>query len=343
MTKGSILATVWMALSLGCGERGVESVTKPAPPATLKPISETGLGEVTLTPEARGRLGVETVPLETKRARRQRLLAGEVVVALGESSAGGSRAASIYSLVPPRNASELERVADLQLVADGAVDAARISREAAQEALTRAEALLESQAGSGRSVDEARARLAAAEAALRNAQQRRKLLGASVFDAVGARRVWVRVSVYGGETRLLDLEAPAGFRPLGAPSGEPAGALRPVRAPISAAAGGATTDLFYEPTAAGSGLRPGERVTVLVPLLESGDALRVPLSAIVRDAHGGAWVYEETAADTFVRRRVEVRDAQSGLATLAAGPSPGARIVSAGAAELFGTELGFAR
>jgi multidrug efflux pump subunit AcrA (membrane-fusion protein) len=335
--------TLSLALALACAEHKTESAAKPPPPATVRLISETGLGEVTLTPDARARLGLETVPLETAPTRRQRLLAGEVLLALGESSSEGSRAGSIYSLVPPRSAGDLERVADLQLAADGAVEVASIASDAAREALQRAEALLESRAGSGRSVEEARIRLAQADATLRNARQRRRLLGASVFDAVGTRKVWVRVEAYGGETRLLDLEATASFRALGAPTGESLGKLRPVRATISAASTGATTDLFYEPTESGSALRPGERVTVMVPLRETADALLAPLSAVVRDAHGGAWIYEETSTNTFVRKRIEIRDAQSGTVTLLAGPSPGARIVSAGAAELFGTELGFAK
>jgi cobalt-zinc-cadmium efflux system membrane fusion protein len=82
---------------------------------------------------------------------------------------------------------------------------------------------------------------------------------------------------------------------------------------------------------------------VLVPLREQADALRAPLSAVVRDAQGGAWVYEEAASNAFVRRRVEVRDTQGGGATLSAGPAAGTQIVSAGASELFGVELGFAK
>ncbi len=341
--KRSFALSLALVLLVACGETAAGGAAKPSMPATVRPVSGTGLAEVKLTPEARSRLGLETVPLEAIRAIRHRLLAGDVVVALGDASDGATRATSIYSLVPPRNASELERVSELQLAADGVVEAAWITREAARETFERAEGVLESGGGSRRSVDDARAQLALAEAALRIARRRRSLLGTPVFDAVGAGRVWVRVEVYGGETQRLDLEAPAGFRPLGAPSGGPDGWLRPLRVPLSAATASATIDLFYEPTEAGAGLRPGERVVVLVPLREQADALRAPLSAVVRDAQGGAWVYEEAASNAFVRRRVEVRDTQGGWATLSAGPAAGTQIVSAGASELFGVELGFAK
>lgn len=340
--KASSLAAPFIALAAGCGQPE-GSPAKPEPPAVVRTILETGLGEVTLTTEARERLGVDSVALERVRAPRQRLLAGEVVLALGDGSPGGSAAASIYGLVPPRSAADLERVADLQLAADGAVESARIVREAARETLQRAEALLASRAGSGRSVDEAREKLALAEAALRNARQRRDLLGAPLFDAVGAQRVWVRVGIYEGERRNLDLEAPAAFRPLGAPAAEPAGALVRVAVPLSASGTGATSDLYYAPTEAATALRPGARIAVLIPLREDEGVLRAPASAVVRDSQGGAWIYEEASRNTFVRRRIEVRDTRDGFVTLSAGPPEGSHVVAPGAAELFGTELGFAK
>jgi hypothetical protein len=51
-------------------------------------------------------------------------------------------------------------------------------------------------------------------------------------------------------------------------------------------------------------------------------------------------VYERTDSVTFVRRRVEVSRVANGHAILALGPKKGTAIVTAGAAELFGTEFG---
>ena len=44
-------------------------------------------------------------------------------------------------------------------------------------------------------------------------------------------------------------------------------------------------------------VRPGERVSVLLPLTGSEQALVVPTAAVVYDMNGGAWVYEATGAD----------------------------------------------
>jgi hypothetical protein len=84
-------------------------------------------------------------------------------------------------------------------------------------------------------------------------------------------------------------------------------------------------------------------VAVTLALRGAEESLVVPWSAVVHDVLGGAWVYEQTAADTFLRRRVEVRFVIEGQAVLAAGPAPAAQVVTEGVAELFGTEFGMGK
>jgi len=66
----------------------------------------------------------------------------------------------------------------------------------------------------------------------------------------------------------------------------------------------------------------------------------VPYSSILYDMYGSAWVYQNTEPQVYVRRRVELNYVLDELAILTRGPAVGARVVSAGAAELFGTEFG---
>ena len=87
-------------------------------------------------------------------------------------------------------------------------------------------------------------------------------------------------------------------------------------------------------------MRPGQRLNVTLNQRGSQEGLTVPWSAILYDTGGGAWIYENTAPQQFVRRRVEVRQVMDSLALLNRGPAIGAKIVTAGAAELFGTEFG---
>jgi hypothetical protein len=67
--------------------------------------------------------------------------------------------------------------------------------------------------------------------------------------------------------------------------------------------------------------------------------LTIPSSAVLYDIHGGAWVYQQTAPQKYSRRRVEIARVAGGAALVARGLQTGAKVVTAGAAELFGTEF----
>ena len=79
---------------------------------------------------------------------------------------------------------------------------------------------------------------------------------------------------------------------------------------------------------------------IAVALKSSEESLVVPWSAILHDLNGGTWVYENVSPQVYARRRVEVRLVMDGLAILTRGLAPGVKVVSVGAAEIFGTEFG---
>ena len=54
-------------------------------------------------------------------------------------------------------------------------------------------------------------------------------------------------------------------------------------------------------------------------------------------------VVEKTGERSYTRRRVVVRYVAADTAVLESGPPPGTAVVTAGAAELFGTETGFSK
>ena len=113
-----------------------------------------------------------------------------------------------------------------------------------------------------------------------------------------------------------------------------------IAAPPSADPLTASADIIYEIDNTEAGLRPGERVAVTVPLRGEEESLVVPWAAVLYDFDGGTWVYVKSGDHEFHRHRVAVHHAADGLAILAAGPQPGAVVVTDGAAELFGTEFG---
>jgi multidrug efflux pump subunit AcrA (membrane-fusion protein) len=101
-----------------------------------------------------------------------------------------------------------------------------------------------------------------------------------------------------------------------------------------------TIHLYYQVGNRDQLLRPGQRVGVTLPLKGAETSLVVPRSSLVRDAHGGSWVYVNVAPHTYARQRVFVDRVVGELAALLHGPKVGAKVVTLGAAELYGAEFG---
>jgi hypothetical protein len=70
---------------------------------------------------------------------------------------------------------------------------------------------------------------------------------------------------------------------------------------------------------------------------------RVPYSAVIYDAEGGAWAYVADGELSYVRHALTVdeivADTAGDYAVLAEGPAEGETVVSVGVAELFGAEF----
>ena len=245
---------------------------------------------------------------------------------------------------------------------------------AAKLRFDRAQQLLEGQAGSVKNVEQTREEVALAENDLKAAQARLTIFnrdplnadvsvtvtapiggliqkvhttagqattgGAALIEITNLGNVWVRVPVYVGELNQLSRKAAARVHGLSDAPGTPTRQARPVAAPPSANALASTADLYFSLSNGDGSLRPGQRVAVTLNQHGAEESLVVPWSAILHDIHGGAWVYESSGAQTFVRRPVEVRYITDGQAVLARGPAVGTKVVTAGAAELFGTEFG---
>ena len=258
---------------------------------------------------------------------------------------------------------------DLRLIAETEVTAAAARVENAKAHSARAERMLHDRVGSVRAQEDAAQELRLAETVLAAARSKLEQLnrapldadvtvtvaapqagllrqvyaaagqavsaGAPLFEVARFDPLWVRVPVYTGEMARLQHGAAARIA-----AGGRAYTAHPIPAPPSADPLAATADLYFSLPNAEGLLRPGERVEVTLAAQGRGERLQAPNSAVLIDVHGGAWVYENTAQHVFVRRRVEVERVEGGMALLARGPAPGARIVTAGAAELFGTEFG---
>ena len=74
----------------------------------------------------------------------------------------------------------------------------------------------------------------------------------------------------------------------------------------------------------------------------SGKDLTVDHAALVFDKAGKPWVFSVVGPRTYVRATVIIKEVQDNVVTLSAGPPVGTQVVTVGAIELWGAELGIA-
>jgi hypothetical protein len=79
-----------------------------------------------------------------------------------------------------------------------------------------------------------------------------------------------------------------------------------------------------------------------LPAPDTGATMAVPLKAVLYLSDGTTWVYAVTAARSYVRQSVTIARISGDNALLRTGPAPGTDVVTTGAAELLGSELGVA-
>jgi RND family efflux transporter MFP subunit len=315
-------------------------------------------------------LGGDVVPSSGRSLVIVAPIAGRLASAGGELHVGQRvrRGDPILRLTP---VATVDR--DLRANADRARAVAESRLTAMEARLARAEKLLPGGAGSARAVEEARAERDSAKAELDAAKSRLGMLerapleadvavtlrapedgvvravsapsstlvpaGAPLFELVGTGALWVKVNVFVGDLRSIRPDASASVRPLTAPPSASDAEAIPVSGPPTADPATASFDLYFAlPQEAV--FRPGERVAVTLAYGGETSNTSIPASAVMRDVGGTAWVYEAVSEHTFERRRVEIERVDGPSAHLLRGMSEGARVVAAGAAELYGFEFG---
>ncbi|MBC7828849.1 MAG: efflux RND transporter periplasmic adaptor subunit [Chitinophagaceae bacterium] len=255
----------------------------------------------------------------------------------------------------------------------------QIQHDVAVEKVKRASQLFEEKAGSLRAKQEAEAELAGIAAQLRVAGSRLELLkgnttaaladrmstlqlqapisgiiqqvysspsqvlanAAPIVDIVSLNPVWVRVPVYAGDETAINSRVSVSVRGLSDFAGSSTSVMAtPVQGPQTSDPIATSINLFYEINNSKGDFRPGQKVSATLPFKGVQASLTIPYSAILYDIHGGTWVYENTEPRVFIRRRVELQRVDGNMAVLQRGPKPGTKIVTAGAAEIFGTEFG---
>ncbi|AKT42704.1 efflux RND transporter periplasmic adaptor subunit [Chondromyces crocatus] len=233
----------WRALALGTLAllTGCEKQHAPPPPPPVKAIpqpSETALSTLTLTPEAEGRLGIETTAVEQRDLPEPLSVAGEVIVPTdGAVVLAAPFSATVSALPggPPRPGARIRRGdplvrlapfapldRDVLAQAERAVSVAAANLDALDARVQRLEKLLTEGGASTRQIEEARAERAALKAELtagekRLASIRRAPLEADVSIPLRAPRDGLIRSVTVAPGQLVAAGAPL-FEILGAPT-----------------------------------------------------------------------------------------------------------------------------
>lgn len=164
--------------------------------------------------------------------------------------------------------------------------------------------------------------------------------GAPIADIVTMNPLWVRVPLYAGDEGNIVEGTDAIIQTLSQSNSSVSIAGKKVTGPQTSDPLATSVDIYYEINNSKGDYRPGQKVSVTLPITGHGMANVIPFSAILYDIHGGTWVYENPSPNTFIRKRVELKTVTDGKAILVRGPAPGTKIVTVGAAELFGTEFG---
>ncbi|OWY70796.1 hypothetical protein B7486_14430 [cyanobacterium TDX16] len=378
------------------------------------PRPEADLTTVTLSDEARKHLAIRTIEVVRESAQQFRTYGGTTVIPEGRSitlssplpgtiTATSSRTwpgsgisvsvgEILFELLPsirgdrevlnPADRIALARAqADLESAraqARGEVEAALVRLDAAAIALERAERLLKENAGSVRSLDEAKAGHRLAQSNLDAAQTRLSVLERTFSDLEGAATgaalpispqfdgvlqkiyvaageavaagaplceiaslnpLWIKVPVYVGDAASLERVGAARVFLLGDSRNYTLRA-KPVSSPMTANPSTATVDWYYEIENPTLSLFPGQRLRVDIPATARTDVLVIPWASVVHDIHGGQWVYREVEPGAYTRLRVAVDRVDGDHAVLADGLQEKSRIVVEGSAELFGIEFG---
>ena len=172
------------------------------------------------------------------------------------------------------------------------------------------------------------------------------LAGTPLVEIVDDEVAWVRVSIPAGVNSSLPASSAAYVEELSESPVASAVAAPPAEhAPVTASPQQSTVDRYFvlpKPTRFEVGLT----VAVWLTQGEEAESPIIAANALLYDAAGGTWVYQQAAPHSFVRRRVEVTRIAEGVAFLSyrslhpSGLRIGDLIVTAGAMEIFGTEFG---
>jgi RND family efflux transporter MFP subunit len=149
-------------------------------------------------------------------------------------------------------------------------------------------------------------------------------------------RLWVQVPVFAADGARIDRDIPATVT---FPGRKRAYDAKSVNAPQPYEPGKQTVAILYEIENPTDEFRPGQAVSVSLPIDKESAALLVPNAAVLWDGMGNSWVYVRTSKTSFRRKKVELGRLFGDKAVVRRGLKEGDDVVTTGAEALYGEEF----
>lgn len=86
-----------------------------------------------------------------------------------------------------------------------------------------------------------------------------------------------------------------------------------------------------------------ETAPVSNKLVDGSEQKVIPYAAVMYGLQGETWTYINPEPLIYQRQTIVIKTIQGDLAVLSEGPAPGTMVVTVGAAELYGTEVGVSK
>ncbi len=291
------------------------------------------------------------------------------------SGAKVTKGQPLFILMPFLTANAQGAAITSQVDAQTQTENAAINLEAAKVALNLAKRLFADGVGAKRTVLEAQAAYDTARETRNAAQERERILeeslvegtaepiiitapesgtlrnvmsahgqqvpaGAILFELGNATNAWVRVTLPMSDLAEMDLSQQAHVGALSAHASQAVQPAFPMQAPPLANAQNYTVETLYRLSDTTGTVIPGNRVGVTIPIGESNESKTIASGAVIYDALGGSWVYEEIEPLRYVRKRVTLHRVTGNDAIIASGTNVGTSLVVVGSQALFGAETG---
>lgn len=150
-------------------------------------------------------------------------------------------------------------------------------------------------------------------------------------------QLWLRVPVFEADLPRVQSSEPAQVTLAG--DSKMTYAATRIAAPQSTDATRRTIDLYFRVDNVSATLRPGQAVSVALPVSQAVERVVVPFTAVLWDGHGGTWVYVRSGDDEFRRQRIELGRRVGDDVVIERGLADKTEVAVAGAQALYGEEF----